>query len=501
MKRVLLAGAFVAVAMASTAQIERSAFTSTGRGVATTFVGDYQSIGINPANLAWTNPQNKRVSFGLVEGGASLYSEVLARDELRTRFIGFEDDLTVADKQRFARDFANSQLSADVDMQLIGVAVDFNDRKWGGAAVSVRDRIHFNSNLNTQAAEILFMGWNADYFDLLRLDDRDNGPLIANTGTLSQDTLDRVVQGISTNPDLASQIFDGTRIKSVWYREFNFAYGREVVSTEDWVIGAGVGLKYVQGIAFLDIDVGPADYRAISATTPTFGIDYGNAAINNPSAIPGNDNTLPSTVGSGFGIDLGANFKFKDKLRVGVAVNDIGSVNWSGNVYRAIDTLVFDLRNDGANSLNVLAEIEQFNGKDGAFKQEGVASQRLALPTHFRMGASYMLRDNLHLGADFFMSLNDAPGSFQSPIWGVGGDYAPLKWVRFSLGFLSGGNYAARIPVGITFIAGNGTWEAGVASRDLVTYLRGDGATLSASFGFLRFHVGNTETVPAATLY
>ena len=32
-------------------QIENSSFTATGRGAATTFVTDYQALGINPANL------------------------------------------------------------------------------------------------------------------------------------------------------------------------------------------------------------------------------------------------------------------------------------------------------------------------------------------------------------------------------------------------------------------------------------------------------------------
>src|SRR6056297_1728659 len=193
----------------SEAQIERSAFTSTGRGVATTFVHDYQSIGINPANLAWTDQYNRRIALGLVEGGAQIYSEVLNRNELRDRFSGFNDELTTAQKSQFARDFADSDLSYDMDIQLIGVGVNFNDRGWGGIAFSVRDRLHYFSNLNVQASEILFLGWNADYFDQLQLDS-DNGPIIENTGNLSPDTLDRVVRGISTGQNLATELFNGS---------------------------------------------------------------------------------------------------------------------------------------------------------------------------------------------------------------------------------------------------------------------------------------------------
>ena len=47
--------------------------------------------------------------------------------------------------------------------------------------------------------------------------------------------------------------------------------------------------------------------------------------------------------------------------------------------------------------------------------------------------------------------------------------------------------YQVSIPVGLTFIAGNGTWEGGIASRDAVTFFTQNGPTLSFSTGFLRF--------------
>lgn len=482
------------------AQIERSAFTSSGRGVATTFVHDYQSIGINPANLAWNDPYRRRVTFGLAEGGISLYSEALGRKEFRESISGFEEEMTTSEKLEFARQFANSELSMDIDMQLLGVAVNFNDRKWGGIAFSIRDRIHYNSIFNTQATDILFLGWNADYFDQLQLDS-DSGPIIENTGNLSQDTLARVVRGISSSDRLASELFGGSHIKSLWYREFNLSYGREVYSTSDWMIGAGVGLKYVQGIAFLDIAVTDNDYTAIGATTPSFGINYGEAANDNPSSVGTNDKTLPSAVGSGFGFDFGVNFQYQQKLKIGVAINNIGSVVWDGNVYEAQDTIIFDIRNDGFNSLNVVEEVEHLAGKDGVFKQQGVRSETIALPTNIRMGLSYAFSEKVQVGADFLLSLNEAPGSFRKPVYGVGGDYSPFKWLRLSAGYMGGGNYYHRIPLGITFIVANGTWEAGIASRDMLTFVRDEGAVISASAGFLRFRVGSIPEIQTEGLY
>ncbi len=482
------------------AQIERSAFTASGRGVATTFVHDYQAIGINPANLAWTDQHKRRVTFGLAEGGVSLYSEALGRKEFRERILGFDQEMTMAEKVEFSREFANTELSMDVDMQLLGLALNFNDRKWGALALNIRDRIHVNSVISSAATDILFLGWNANYFDHLQLDS-ENGPIIENTENLSPDVLARVVRGISSSSRLASTIFGGSHIKSLWYREFGLSYGREVISGNNWMIGAGVGLKYVQGIAFLDIEVTDSDYTAIGAFSPSFGIDYGDAEDNNPSKVRPNNKSLPSAVGSGFGLDFGLNFQYQEKLRIGVAVNNIGSVIWDGNVYQAEDEFIIDIENDGMNSLNVIAEAAHFAGSKGVFKQQGVASETIALPTNFRGGASYAFTERLHVGVDFLFSLNDAPGSFRKPVYGIGGDYSLLKWLRLSAGYMGGGNYNHRIPAGITFVVANGTWEAGVAARDLLTFVRRDQAVLSAAAGFLRFRVGSIRPPIAEGIY
>jgi hypothetical protein len=63
-------------------------FNTTGRAAATTFVTDYQAIGINPANLGWTwRHTDKHVAVGVAEGSYSLYSDALTRDDMRDRVL------------------------------------------------------------------------------------------------------------------------------------------------------------------------------------------------------------------------------------------------------------------------------------------------------------------------------------------------------------------------------------------------------------------------------
>ena len=68
-------------------QIENSSFTATGRGGATTFVTDYQALGINPANLGWHSEfEDKKFSMGFNELTYSIHSGALSKQTLRDEF-------------------------------------------------------------------------------------------------------------------------------------------------------------------------------------------------------------------------------------------------------------------------------------------------------------------------------------------------------------------------------------------------------------------------------
>ena len=95
----------------------------------------------------------------------------------------------------------------------------------------------------------------------------------------------------------------------------------------------------------------------------------------------------------------------------------------------------------------------------------------------------------LELGTDIIVPMNDEAANFNKAMIGFGGDFKPIKWLRLQAGFMSGGNYDFQIPVGITFIAKKGTYEAGFASRDAITFFSQNGPTLSLSMGFIRWRI------------
>lgn len=69
----------------------------------------------------------------------------------------------------------------------------------------------------------------------------------------------------------------------------------------------------------------------------------------------------------------------------------------------------------------------------------------------------------------------------------VGEDVRPVCGMWLNRGFTSSGNYKTKIPAGVTFHFGDGSCQLGVASRDMITFIKENQPTASLSAGFLRF--------------
>lgn len=483
MKRSILL--FVAISTALSidlqAQSELSAFTSTGRaGVSTTFVTDYQCVGINPANLGWKpSYEGKKVTTSTMEFTFSLYSAALSKPDLRETFIkGTNTRLTSDEKKQAAKEFADAPMAMNINVNTFSLAAQFE--KVGGFALVVRERVQWYSVFNPVASDILFNGYNASYFDV-KLDTAGNNV----TDSANAEKL--TAKGVASKPGLYSDVLGGSKVQATWLREFNLSYGRYITQSEDFSLYAGVGLKYLVGMGIVDISIDNNGFRGYSSLSPSFNIDYGTAALTNPSYLPQDStSTIPKPVGSGFGADIGISIIIKEKFKLGVAVADIGSVTWTGNVFTAQDDTISSTKSGGWDSYNVIKESKNFFG-DGTFAWVGDSRKKVPLPTVLRAGASYKFGEALELGADMIMPFNDFSGSYQNAFFGVGADIKPFKWLILSTGFTTGGNYGFNLPVGLRIAVPTGTWEFGIASRDAITFFSDNAPTISLSTGFLRF--------------
>ncbi|MCB0760464.1 MAG: hypothetical protein KDC12_03000 [Flavobacteriales bacterium] len=472
----------------SSAQHELSSFTSTGRGVASPFVTDYHALGINASNLDWTPEyEDKMVTFGFAEIAGSVYSEALIKDDLRKNLFGGDfENLTQAQKIDMIKNFTDAGTSIDLNYMWAGAHVQTGS--FGGFAYTTRDNFSFRSQLSEEVATLLYLGGTAPYFDQLIL---NNGDTIPNMEGISQDTLDMVAEGITSlaNAKSFSEILGNSEVSLTWIREYSIGYGKRVLKNDAFELYAGAGFKYLVGQGMVQLGTNAdGQIESFSALSPVFNIDYGSGAETNPSQLPESARNM-TPVGQGFGFDVGASMVIKEKLFVALSLTDIGRMTWDGNVYKLNDFDVTSLTNNGLETNSILDQLETLTDPDGLLQWEGSTKVTTKLPSKLRAGARFDIGDKLRIGAEGVFATNDELSQLDKPLLAFGGDVTPFPWIRLSVGLINGGNYDFKVPAGLTLIVGGGTWEVGVASRDMITFFTENQPTISASFGFLRFRV------------
>ncbi len=463
------------------AQLEQSVFSSTGRASATTFVTDYQCIGINPSNLGWQpRYEGKRFALGFAEVGLSIWSPALSKDEIRDQFLKTDKQFTEQERRDAAIKMAEQPLTINGDVTLMGLA--WNSEKIGGFGFSIHDRAQWNSSLNSTFSDILFRGYQSGYFDQWVL---TNGDTVPNLQNVPPDLLAQVVAGISSDPTDPAHLFNGTMIKFNWYREYNLSYGRQLIGNDVLRLYAGVGLKYLSGMGIIDLTAANGNIQGFAAMSPYFNVDYGGAQT---TPIPDSDRHFPpKQVGSGTGFDIGFSATVLEKFKFGASLNNIGSITWSGNTYRATDLQLATYAFTGINNYNVFNNIDNIIGVHSPVEWQSGGTRSVALPSVLRIGAGARLNDRIEIGADAVVPTNAEPGNYSAAVLGLGADLKPIPWLMLSAGLVGGGDYDLKIPVGICFIVGKGTYEAGIASRDAITFFTDRRPTLSICTGFLRF--------------
>ncbi len=482
------------------AQTEGSAFTLTGRGASTTFASDYQALGINPANLGYgINNGNKRIALGTSEFGFSTSSKLFNNDVIKN-VRAFPLNFEISNSFSFDE---FKEVSTDLQD---GFVLNANFR-WLGAAMTIKgigtfafsmnDNYQMNFNLSEDFADIATFGFGAPYFDSLVINSGGSFSKVENTpnnyDSLQNDTSVSIVAGTSSNPKSIKDLIEGTNMSISWLREWNVGYGRQLISTEDgFGVYVGAGLKYIQGIAMFDLGVENNQLSAFGAYSPSFSGNGNTGGFIGPGAYRFG---FPKAAGSGFGLDLGANVKIKNVIKIGAAVNNIGSVKWTKNTFTALgDSVLSNFTVGGfyydSSSVQNGSGSATFDSVTNALIkiQNTNVSRTVPLASTMRLGIGFHFK-KLEIGADIVMPFNKTPGSIDKAIIALGGDLK-LGPIRLSTGAVFGGNYLTRVPFGIVFAPASGTWEAGISTRDVLSLVQFNSVEkpiLSASLGFARF--------------
>ena len=132
----LLLAAGLALPTAALAQNELSNFTATGRGgVVNTFAQDYQTIGINPANLGRAGQAT--VAFTLGEVGAGLASQSLSKTLFKRLLYDSDQPIGQAQRDELVRGLSgDNALNLNVDVTTLGLAVSLPNGLGGIASAT-----------------------------------------------------------------------------------------------------------------------------------------------------------------------------------------------------------------------------------------------------------------------------------------------------------------------------------------------------------------------------
>lgn len=433
------------------------------RGPAVVSASDYLSIGVNPANLGFEPVQDvyrlssplhtgvvrSKRSFTLGSGDVAftIHSDALNRSELwdLTRNVQADIGFTAKQQEDAAQAFSNNGIRFSMSALIGGVSYHSGD--YGGVALAVRERISGSLHLNDAVARLAFQGRYYSYFDTFELDWKN-------------DTI-----GMAKNPRYYSDIFGGTSIQLLWMREFAIAYGLRVYASEAMDVYAGVGVRYLSGIGFLDAEIHNNHLRAYSALAPGFAVDYGKAT--SPSMVTGSDFRA---IGKGWGADVGITVRSL-RWTFAASIIDVGEMKWFGNVFTAMDTVLNGVTSEGFSSYNLFREAPRITGQGDFFLWDGLSGVTSRLPTRLRFGFSHEYSSAWNLGAEFMIPTISTTASMVEPTaFGIA-TFRPLVWLRLTAGFGVGGRMAWIVPISASISILDGLWEMGIGVMDGATFI------------------------------
>lgn len=463
-KLVALAVLMILIKVASGQEpaLNKNIISAAGAGaVVTPNITDYQALGINPANLAY--PSRNKVSVGMLELSYLFNSDALTREELQDLVWNPSDSLNFFQKDQLSDHFTNKGFGFDLDLNLIGASVSIP--KFGGIGISGYGNADFHSRLNDFVANLIFNGFNfSDYFDTVVVDQLGDSI------------------GICTDPSKISELFNGTEISFTAYSGISTGIGANIFTSGSINLMAGVGVKRLWGSGIVDITVEEGDFNGFIALPEGPSFQFADPVLpelDSSSSI--------EAAGKGWGFDLGLALILNNKLNVSLAVVDLGAIQYDKNVYQLEDFILDSLTFSGINQYNYLEEIDRLLTNNEVLRYSRLEEKKFNLPSKLRFGLTYKLNKIVQLGFDIVAPINEAPGNLASTKFGAGADFTFFDMAAISTGFSWGGNYGFSIPFGVSIALGKDfTYQAGFASRDMLSYFSTEDPILSGNFAFLK---------------
>ena len=394
-------------------------YTISSRGV--------YAVGINPANLALDNTGHYEI--GLPSLGLRAGTNFLSINEFNYFFGGVDSagtkigrHFTNDDKQRMRDLFSGGgNVLLDVSTLDLGFSIKPSE-KFGAIAFTVQD--YFTTQF-----------------------------------TFPSGVIDLALSG---NPLGSEYSLNETKLKMNWLRSYNLSWAHDIsflMPKKFKQLTFGIGMKYVQGFAYVGLDNittkinTNADYsisvsgdmQLRTAFSPAFGVKYSFDSTKDKSSS--SFSISPETAGSGVGFDIGFSAVINDRWSVGIAITDIGSINWKTNTA--------EYSNHTSYTMTDLSDSTQRDSLSDRVKAQGkyIGAFSTKLPTTLRIGTMWIVKPEVFmLNMDINAGLTDAPRNDQSARFSIGGNWNAAKWLpSLRGGFSWGGAEFFSWTVGIGF--------------------------------------------------
>lgn len=238
-----------------------------------------------------------------------------------------------------------------------------------------------------------------------------------------------------SDPIIANQAINNTTFSgnANIFSEYALTYGRTVFDNDEHLIKAGISLKYMTGLYSAHAINRELDYFVNDSPMPGqdfFRVDNLNGQLGYSTVDIDFDGagqffgSRPN--GSGFGTDLGLVYEWrpdiydhyyemdgeelldkravKYKLRVGLALTDLGFINYKKNTVRAYNFQVA-MRSINENNLSNIDNLEDLITELGVDLNNFKPRLRSGLPTTVNLNVDYQIIPKLFLNLAYFQNL------------------------------------------------------------------------------------------------
>lgn len=276
--------------------------------------------------------------------------------------------------------------------------------------------------------------------------------------TYPQDLFELAIEGNGNELLGQRASLDGLGLNLNSYFEYAIGYNRDI--NDKLTIGGRV--KFLSGIA--NVTTAKSELGITTdATSFALTID-GASEINTSNITPFSDSTIVdynpiSSVfnfgNSGIGIDLGASYKYSEKLNFNASIVDLGFIKWKTNVTNFISNDVnytFEgvNLNDALDSIDIAGNLS--DTLQAVFKQtENNESYTTALRTKFYIGGKYNFTEYFNAG---FLVYNEIIGQKYNVGTALSANIQLKNWLGISLSYSLYGRSYSNVGYGLSLKGG-----------------------------------------------